>query len=61
MKHIIAAVAAVCTAFAVYLVGSFIAWDMNPGNWSIDGRFTVALFGLVYAGIAAAISSEGHE
>jgi hypothetical protein len=42
----------------VYLFGSFIQWDINPGNWNAIDRGTTAaigaLFGLFLAGGVAA-------
>jgi hypothetical protein len=46
MQHILAAM---CTLFAVYMLGGLIAWDMNPGNWPVAGRITVIAIGVWFA------------
>ena len=30
-----------------YLVGSFVAWDLNPGNWDSIGRYLTVLAGIL--------------
>lgn len=35
----------ILTATAVYLLGAFVAWDLNAGNWHWDGRLMVGLCG----------------
>jgi hypothetical protein len=47
----------VCLALAVfpsvYLLGAFIAWDFNPGNWDASARAFVVFFAIwIAAGVA---------
>jgi hypothetical protein len=44
-----------------YLLCGFIAWDLNPGNWTDDGRFVCALLGLMAAGVLWMNASEQKE
>lgn len=39
--------AIIATHFAVYLFSAFVAWDLNPGTWTNDGRFFAALIAFV--------------
>lgn len=36
-----------------YLVGAFICWDFNAGNWDIFPRLMVGIIGSFVGGIAA--------
>lgn len=29
-----------------YLMGAFIGWDINPGNWAEGARFLIAIIGV---------------
>lgn len=57
MKHVLIGL---CVPFAVYLLTSFIVWDVNAGNWSDDARFFAVLFSVV-PGIGAAVISSALE
>lgn len=41
----LAAASAIVMFTAVYLLGSFVAWDFNPAKWDIIGRVAIVLFG----------------
>jgi hypothetical protein len=44
-----------CAVFGlVYLGSAFVAWEINPGDWSDFGRFTTVLIG---GAIGAAVAS----
>ena len=30
-----------------YLMGAFIEWDINPGNWAEGARFIIAIIGVL--------------
>jgi hypothetical protein len=30
---------------SIYLMGAFTVWDMNPSNWSEEGRLLVVIMG----------------
>lgn len=32
-----------------YMIGGFIAWDFNPGNWDEFGRFLIALLNVIFS------------
>jgi hypothetical protein len=34
-----------------YAIGSFTAWDINPGNWAREGRFYISFISAI-AGVA---------
>ena len=40
------------------LIGAFVAWDINPANWTEVGRFMVAVMGIGLGGISALFVSE---
>jgi hypothetical protein len=31
----------------MYLLGSFVAWDYNPGNWDQFGRYMIAMLSIM--------------
>lgn len=41
---------------AVYLVGAFVAWDINPAYWSEGGRVVFAIAGTCFGTILAIIT-----
>lgn len=45
-------------AFIVYLLGCFIGWDFNPGNWDSFGRAFIGFF-MVWVGAIAAFIVGG--
>lgn len=49
MTRILAPIAAIA---AVYLLGAFIAWDFNAGNWDQDLRAFIGIIAVVVAGWA---------
>lgn len=51
MARILAPIAAIS---AVYLLGAFIAWDFNAGNWDQRDRFFIGILAL-----CAAVSAIG--
>jgi hypothetical protein len=44
-RAILCAATAATSAGTVYLAGAFVAWDLDPGQWDVLGRLTVAFFG----------------
>lgn len=46
MDKLMSALLVIAAPFAVYLVGAFIMWDLNAGNWDIGARFFVGVFGV---------------
>lgn len=44
---------------SVYGLGAFIAWEANPGKWTMDGRFFVGWVGLVASLLAGFLSFLG--
>lgn len=45
IKAPLAAVSMAAMFTAVYLLGSFVAWNFNPSHWDVMGRMAVVLFG----------------
>jgi hypothetical protein len=41
-----------------YLIGVFVAWEMNPANWTTDGRFAASLVGTFLGFKAAQVVAE---
>ena len=53
MKPYIRAAAALLVVWAtIYLVGAFIYWSFDAGDWQIEGRLAVAVLG-TFASVAA--------
>lgn len=44
----------------LYLISSFIAWEFNPNEWNIAGRFLLAMFSLLSVGALIAIKEESE-
>jgi hypothetical protein len=49
-------IGAILTMVGLYLLLSFVIWDLNPKHWSMEARLMYAVWGpmlsiLVYAGI----------
>ena len=45
-----------CFFAVIHLIFSYVIWDFNPNNWSIDARFWSAFFGavaMVFGGLIA--------
>jgi hypothetical protein len=53
MKTTVAVLAAILISTIItYLAGSFITWDINPGNWEGDSRTLTVITWFVIAIIA---------
>jgi hypothetical protein len=37
----------VIIVISMYLLGSFVAWDFNPGNWDQFGRYMIAMLSIM--------------
>ena len=48
----------VTTLALFYLLGAFVAWDWNAGEWGDDNRFVLFMAALMAAIIAASIAGE---
>lgn len=46
---------------ATFFFGVFVAWDSDLSNWPPQGRFVIAAFGLISAGLSAEIVWEAME
>jgi hypothetical protein len=43
MKVLIQLLVTLCVTFFIgYLIGSFVYWDFNGGNWPLEGRQVIA-------------------
>ena len=42
-KLILSVLASAISVALVYIVGAFMAWDFNPGNWDIVFRFVIGI------------------
>jgi len=51
------AITFIFVAFLFYIAGSFIAWDLYPGNWSEVLRWLTSMWALI---IGALISSANY-
>jgi len=40
-------IAVLSVFFIFYLISSFVQWNMNPGNWSMDLRFWTISISLI--------------
>lgn len=45
MKAVKTILIGICTFVFIYLIASFVAWDLNAGNWEDGGRFLVGFVG----------------
>ena len=43
----------------MYLLGAFIAWDINAGNWNDAGRYMIGCLGCIIG--AVLVISEGKS
>ncbi len=34
--------------FITYIIGSIIAWDLNPGNWALIGRILMGILDALF-------------
>lgn len=41
-----------------YVLGAFVAWDLNAGNWSFDGRMMTAMVGVVIGMCLVGMTAE---
>lgn len=46
-------IATALTPIAMYLMAAFIAMDLNPANWSMDGRWIFVVLTVIATGAAA--------
>lgn len=42
----------------VYLLGAFVNWSLNAGEWSADGRFCIAMFMALAAFCSAMVAAQ---
>ena len=47
-----------CFFAVIHLIFSYVIWDLNPDNWSIDARFWSALLGTVAMVIGGFIAHD---
>lgn len=56
------AVTVVVTWFLGYMIGAFVYWDLNAGNWPLEGRRVLAgVIGLATCLAAMAIIADKNE
>jgi hypothetical protein len=44
-----------------YLMGSFMAWDFNPGHWDVFGRVMGCFFGTMLSIVLGVATSEDFK
>jgi hypothetical protein len=59
-KMILALVAFISTNVLLYLAFAFIAWELDPSQWSNGGRAVLAALGM-FLGILSAIAATGDH
>lgn len=58
MKKLICGVmAGVATFTLVYLLGAFMAWELNPAHWTPEGRGVIGLMGMVLGAIVGVMTA----
>lgn len=48
-------IACIGTMFMFYLCGATIAWDFNPGDWSLPLRSGMSIIGFMLSGLIGGI------
>lgn len=49
------AIAGLLPYLVLYLFGAFIAWDFQPGDWPVEGRFFLAMSALLSSLFSAGV------
>jgi hypothetical protein len=47
--------------FLFYILTSFVSWEFNPRNWSIDSRFMFSAIGSIFSGMIAAFTYQENN
>lgn len=61
MRLLISILVFILVLAIAFCVGVFVAWDFDLSNWSPQGRFGLAAFGLIFAGASALVVWETME
>lgn len=61
MRLIISILVFILVLAATFCFGGFVVWDFDLSNWSPQGRFGLAAFGLIFAGASALVVWEVME
>lgn len=61
MRLLISILVFILVLAAALFFGVFVAWDFDLSNWSPHGRFTLAAFGLIFAGVSSLVVWEAME
>ncbi len=57
----LSAFAAMAVLLLGWLVAGFVAWDFDPGRWTVDGRAFAGLLAITAAAFAALVVWWGTE
>jgi hypothetical protein len=50
MKHVYTFLMILGVIVSFYLLASFVSWEANPKNWSLDGRYFVGTLSFLLSG-----------